>query len=763
LDSDGDAAGDDCDACPFDRLDDTDGDGFCADLDNCPFEANADQSNNDSDTLGDVCDNCPVATNEDQIDSDGDAVGNACDNCPDLGNPGQEDGDGDGVGDMCDNCPTIANDDQTDTDADGVGNVCESVQIISITEDGGECLEVEIELLGDDFDGEVSIIEIQTGLVPESLVFEILNTSCTFGPPWETFEFYVNDTLVGITDADPSDSCTCSYILQAFAVTDGGLIASVWNPEGNNSIRFFQNGFLSDDVAWVRVTIEVGESSQTQCMYDVSEGDCTDASLCPFTFILVDATVVIADPLTASIPLSVTPYVGSQLPSSIDLSAITDGEYTLCASATGLGETNEACEEFVKQGETFLGINGFCEDTDGDGEPDDTDNCPAVANADQLDTDGDAAGDACDPDDDNDTVPDAEDNDSLDRFVCRDVDGDGCDDCTSGLENAAEDGIDTDADGQCDLTDPDDDNDGVLDGQDNEPLDRFACRDVDGDTCDDCNSGADDPLNDGLDFDDDGFCDLGDVDDDLDGVTDDQDDNPFNRFVCRDGDGDGCDDCGVAGFADPADDGADFDADGLCDSGDADDDNDGLADSEEGAFATDPFNPDTDGDGLLDGTERDAAMGTGCPDPTLADSDGDTLSDGDETVGGTNPCAADTDADGVPDNEDPLPTTPGVSTGYLEDACWELANVTIPGLDLSLFNGPNANANKGRRGSLANRASDAANAIAAGGYEAAIDHLSSLLDKIDDVSPPPDWMDPSPEKSALADEVRLLIALVELL
>jgi ferredoxin len=49
-------------------------------------------------------------------------------------------------------------------------------------------------------------------------------------------------------------------------------------------------------------------------------------------------------------------------------------------------------------------------DADGDGVPDAADNCPAVGNPDQLNSDGDAQGNACDPDDDNDGVPDAVDN-----------------------------------------------------------------------------------------------------------------------------------------------------------------------------------------------------------------------------------------------------------------------------------------------------------------------------------------------------------------
>lgn len=49
-------------------------------------------------------------------------------------------------------------------------------------------------------------------------------------------------------------------------------------------------------------------------------------------------------------------------------------------------------------------------DSDNDGIKDIGDNCPNMANADQIDTDGDGMGDACDTDDDGDGIPDTNDN-----------------------------------------------------------------------------------------------------------------------------------------------------------------------------------------------------------------------------------------------------------------------------------------------------------------------------------------------------------------
>ena len=64
-------------------------------------------------------------------------------------------------------------------------------------------------------------------------------------------------------------------------------------------------------------------------------------------------------------------------------------------------------------------------DTDRDGVFDNIDNCPAIANADQYNQDGDGLGDACDPDRDGDGVPNATDVFPDDSRYSADSDGEG--------------------------------------------------------------------------------------------------------------------------------------------------------------------------------------------------------------------------------------------------------------------------------------------------------------------------------------------------
>ena len=70
-------------------------------------------------------------------------------------------------------------------------------------------------------------------------------------------------------------------------------------------------------------------------------------------------------------------------------------------------------------------------DADGDGFNHDTDNCPLVTNANQLNTDGDMLGNACDADDDNDGLSDAFELSIGTNPLLVDTDGDGL---TDGIE-----------------------------------------------------------------------------------------------------------------------------------------------------------------------------------------------------------------------------------------------------------------------------------------------------------------------------------------
>ncbi len=141
------------------------------------------------------------------------------------------------------------------------------------------------------------------------------------------------------------------------------------------------------------------------------------------------------------------------------------------------------------------------------------------------------------------------------------------------------------------------------------------------------------------------------------------------RIPDTDGDGidDGTEDANQNGAVDPGE--TDPRVKNAAPSTDAD--NDGLPDATEAIAGTDPNNPDTDGDGILDGVEDANKNGVADQingvyvetDPTIKDTDGDGIEDGvedanhngivDKTSTGvfleTDPRIADTDGDGFAD------------------------------------------------------------------------------------------------------------------
>ncbi len=137
------------------------------------------------------------------------------------------------------------------------------------------------------------------------------------------------------------------------------------------------------------------------------------------------------------------------------------------------------------------GVSVVRVDTDGDNVSDSADNCPTVSNAGQANLDGDALGDACDGDRDDDTADNDDDAfpDDVDEQLDTDEDGvgdnadkfpnvdartdadddgiaDGADNCAT-VANGGQ--ADLDGDGEGDACDGDRDGDGVANADDNAP------------------------------------------------------------------------------------------------------------------------------------------------------------------------------------------------------------------------------------------------------------------------------------------------------
>ncbi|WP_166638513.1 Ig-like domain-containing protein, partial [Maribacter spongiicola] len=288
-----------------------------------------------------------------------------------------------------------------------------------------------------------------------------------------------------------------------------------------------------------------------------------------------------------------------------------------------------------------------------------------------LDLDGDGLVGICDLDNDGDGDPDATDTDPLDPCIYStnqvvtnaeaswndlDCDGDGE---TNGFEIANS----TDPSDSCEVTvatvrAPGDENYVV-----------WSAEDCDGDTIDNGTevTNGTDPF---------------DTDTDGDGVPDNTDSDAL----------DPCDPVQASGYTG-------YDASNAIWAA-ADCDGDGILNGTEATNGTDPYSTDTDGDGIPDNIDTDAlnpcdpvqAAGYTGYDATnaiwaAADCDGDGVNNGTEDTNGTDPYNIDTDGDGVPDNTDTDaldPCDPVQAAGYTgyvaTNAIWAAADCDSDGV-----------------------------------------------------------------------------------
>ena len=334
------------------------------------------------------------------------------------------------------------------------------------------------------------------------------------------------------------------------------------------------------------------------------------------------------------------------------------GSHAVTVTAVDLAGNEGSCATTVMVTAADLDADGAdtctdCDDADpfnypgNDESCDGQDNdCDGLADEGTPNADGDALCDGLDPDDDNDNVADGEDSDPLDSTQCSDADGDGCDDCASGAFDPLSDGPDLDGDGLCDDGDGDDDGDKSPSGEDCDDADPFI------------HPGAAEVPYDGIDQDCDG-ADLCDVDGDGHDST-----SCAGGGDCDDGDpaihpgvGDGCDgvDNDCDGFADEdfsCDDGDDCTVD-SCDAGECqhtpqDLDDDGFTCLEDCDDLDDAIHPGVED--ICDGIDNDCDSST---DEDIASCDDNNPCTSDACTAGE--CiheAIDADADGSPCGED---------------------------------------------------------------------------------------------------------------
>ena len=340
------------------------------------------------------------------------------------------DSDSDGREDNNDNCPMDANADQADNDGDDLGDVCD----------------------GDD-DNDGVLDELDCAPLDASIAVTIGDV-CNDGDPNTTDDkINSNCECVGTDSADrdgdgvanASDNCPDdSNQDQVDTDNDGeGDVCDV-DDDGDgvmdavdcfplDSTRSFKVGDVCDDGNANTTGDRINDNCICAGQGD-SDGDgITDAlDNCPG---MPNADQADTD----------QDGIGNVCDNDLDGDGVSndvDCDPNDANIATKPGDTcdddnAETSNDIIRDDCTCQGLGS---DTDNDGVDDAVDNCPLIANQDQIDFDNDGLGNSCDQDNDNDGVPDATDCNPFDSLLTFSI-GDMCDD---GNPNTSNDTVNSD-------------------------------------------------------------------------------------------------------------------------------------------------------------------------------------------------------------------------------------------------------------------------------------------------------------------------------
>ena len=489
-----DGAQDGGDACD----DDDDNDRILDTADNCPHVANPDQANNHGTSAGDACedtdgdghldstDNCPHVANRDQnnIVTPGDAEGDACDdpdaddivdvndNCPIDYNPTQIDLDNDTVGDLCDPGTTIADADALQAITNGVYRLTANLTVIR---DWTPIADFSGTLNGDH--------HIIRGL--SAALFDTIEAGATvtnLGILGSTLAL-INHGKISHTYATGNSTCTgaqCSSgglvsyntgtITNSYATGDsacastscrsGGLVGSnsitgtiAYAYATGKSRGIFRGGLVGHNAGSITSSYAIGDNQGSLRgglvgFNDPRSGRITNSYRVQQAGVFVRSGSIQRNLTQLRCPIAPGQTCQGVGPTYNGWS----NHFWNFGTKEDLPTLNELPPCPLDQPQCRHYRQGI--DRDNDGTPDLTDNCPLTSNRDQYNNDSDPFGDACDTDDDDDTIPDYYTNGTV-RDNCRIV--------------ANRDQTDLNGDGIGDACDTDDDNDGHLNTADNCP------------------------------------------------------------------------------------------------------------------------------------------------------------------------------------------------------------------------------------------------------------------------------------------------------
>ena len=193
--------------------------------------------------------------------------------------------------------------------------------------------------------------------------------------------FYPGPADDGVNGGDGSDTVLFTGTKNQYTITPKGSGYQVIGPDGSDYVYAVEMLQFSDVKQTISGTVVTPAPTLTLAVSTTSVTTGANATL---TWASTDAASCVASGA----------WTGTQVTSGsvLTTSLVTVGTHTFTLSCTGAsGSVTQSVSITVSNPVVVITL-----DTDKDGIPDTTDNCPTMANADQKDADGDGKGDVCD-------------------------------------------------------------------------------------------------------------------------------------------------------------------------------------------------------------------------------------------------------------------------------------------------------------------------------------------------------------------------------